>query len=191
MSRTISILSHISGSCMVVKWVRSLRNVFRSFELVLIERSDGVSVPLSWMRFCSAETKFYKRERDQVRFVVALWWCSCALAPHLGDDVATCRAHLIQITELTLPGLLACLPRTRLRATHRHMRITRRSWWPTVCHMPSIVSSMSGMLMWMMPHIDAFPMIHTPGCDEALHHNADHNGQRPSGDQQATIAGRR
>lgn len=77
MSRTISILSHISGSCMVVKWVRSLRNVFRSFELVLIERSDGVSVPLSWMRFCSAETKFYKREReterDQVRFVVALW----------------------------------------------------------------------------------------------------------------------
>lgn len=58
---------------MVVKWVRSLRNVFRSFELVLIERSDGVSVPLSWMRFCSAETKFYKRERDQVRFVMALW----------------------------------------------------------------------------------------------------------------------
>lgn len=64
MSRTISILSHISGSCMVVKWVRSLRNVLRSFELVLIERSDGVSVPLSWMRFCSAETKFYKRERE-------------------------------------------------------------------------------------------------------------------------------
>lgn len=59
---------------MVVKWVRSLRNVFRSFELVLIERSDGVSVPLSWMRFCSAETKFYNRERErQVRFVVALW----------------------------------------------------------------------------------------------------------------------
>lgn len=136
-----------------------------------------------------SSTSERERRKDEDRCPVG--GCSCALAPHLGDDVATCRAHLIQITELTLPGLLACLPRTRLRATHRHMRITRRSWWPTVCHMPSIVSSMSGMLMWMMPHIDAFAMIHTPGCDEALHHNADHNGQRPSGDQQATIAGRR
>lgn len=62
MSRTISILSHSSesGSWMVVKWVRSLRNVFRSFELLLMDRSEGVSVPLSWMRFCRADTKFCK-----------------------------------------------------------------------------------------------------------------------------------
>lgn len=183
MSRTISILSHISGSCMVVKWVRSLRNVLRSFELVLIERSDGVSVPLNWMRFCSADTKFYMGVEKALDSSCLGY--SCALAPHLGDDVTTCRAHLIQITELTLPGLLACLTGTRLGSTHRHVWITRRR----LRAMRHVRSMLAMLLMWMMPHIDAFAMIHTPGRDKALHHNADHNCQGPRGDQQATIAG--
>lgn len=182
MSRTISILSHISGSCMVVKWVRSLRNVLRSFELVLIERSDGVSVPLNWMRFCNADTKFYEGVKKALDS--SCFGYSCALAPHLGDDVTTCRAHLIQITELTLPGLLACLTGTRLGSTHWHVRITRR-WLRAMRHVWSMLSM---LLMWMMSHIDAFTMIHTPGRDKALHHDADHNCQGPRGDQQAPIA---
>lgn len=50
----MSILS-ASESGIFVKCVRSLFKVFRSFELVLVECSDGGPVP-GWIRFCNADT---------------------------------------------------------------------------------------------------------------------------------------
>jgi len=42
--------------------------------------------------------------------------------------------------------------------------------------------------MVVMPHVHPLAVIHAPGGNEALHHDAEHNGDGPGGDQEATVA---
>jgi len=41
----------------------------------------------------------------------------------------------------------------------------------------------------VVPHVDPLAMVHAPGGDEALHHDAEDDGDGPGGDQEAPVAG--
>lgn len=106
---------------------------------------------------------------------------------HLRYDVPTGSAHLVEVAELTLPGLLPGFPGAGLRTTHRGMGVGGTPRLLAVRQVGGVAMAR----MVVMPHVDAFPVVHTPSGDEALDHDAQHNGDGPGGDQESAVTGRR